>query len=90
MAGKSVIYSSSEKMDRSGYAQLLRRIADKVESGTVAFQTEQGEISFELPESVIVDIELTEKPKRSGKKFDFEIEADWMEGSGVSEGIKLA
>jgi amphi-Trp domain-containing protein len=89
MAGKSVVYSSSERMSRSEYAGLLRRMADRIEEGRVEFETGDGGVSIEIPETVVVDVEVTEKAKKEGRKYDLEIEADWVEGAEESGGIRL-
>ncbi len=90
MAQKSILYKSSDHMDRSGFADFLRKVADKIEAGQVSFQAQQGEVQVQIPAEVTVDVKLTEKTKTSGKKIDFEIEADWIKGGRGSGGIKLA
>ncbi|MFW5714948.1 MAG: amphi-Trp domain-containing protein [bacterium] len=90
MAQKNILYKSSEGMNRADFADFLRRVADKIESGKVSFQAQQGIVEVDIPEDVVVDVKLTEKSKSGGKKIDFEIEADWIKGGRPSEGIKLA
>ena len=90
MTQKNILYKSSEGMNRADFADFLRRVADKIDSGKVSFQAQQGPVEIDIPEDVVVEVKLTEKAKSGGTKIDFEIEADWIKGGRASEGIKLA
>jgi len=90
MAKKTILYRSSEHMGRKGFADFLRRIADKAEAGAVAFKAQQGDVQADIPDSITVEVKLTEKEKAKGKKVEIEIEADWYKDGAEADGIDLA
>ncbi len=84
---KTVEYRSEEQMSRSDLAAFLRRLADRVETGTVTLKRDGDDTTVQLPERLELELTYAVKSKPKGNKHELEIEVEWDEGSG---GVGLA
>ena len=79
MARKTMLFRAEEWKTRAGTAALLRELADNLETGEVTLQRGEEEVTFSVPETVELEIELTEKTKEHKTERELEIEIEWTE-----------
>lgn len=80
MAEKSTLFRAEEWKSRQSTAALLRELADNIEAGEVTLRRGEEEVTFSLPETIELEIELTEKVKGNKTQRELEIEIEWTEG----------
>lgn len=77
-------------MNRTGAADFLRQLADKIERGNLTLK--QGEQSMELtlPEQVALDVQVKDKDKgHKGLQHELEVEIKWYEGAAPPGPLEL-
>lgn len=79
MSKKSVLFKSEEWKARQSAAALLRELAGKLEAGEVTLRRGSEEVSLMVPETVELEIEVTEKVKKHKTEWELEIEIEWIE-----------
>lgn len=80
---KAVHYRSDEQMNRSELATFLRRLADRVEQGTVVLKGNGRDTEVDLPDRLELEVKYQSKEKAKGGKHQLELEIEWSEGSGT-------
>lgn len=79
MAKKSTLFRAEEWKSRQSAAAFLRQLADNLEAGEVTLRRGEEEVTFSLPETIELEIELTEKVKEAKTERELEIEIEWTE-----------
>jgi len=79
MAKKNILFKAQEWKSRQSAAAFLRELAEKLDAGTVTLRRGEEEVVFSLPETLELDIELTEKVKPNKTDRELEIEIEWTE-----------
>jgi len=87
MVSKKKLFKSDERKTREEVGAFLRELAEKVAGGTVVLKQGQQEVTLDLPESLILEVDVKEKHKRpKGPKRKLEIEIEWYEGEDEIRG----
>lgn len=82
MARSTQLLKSKDTYSREALADLLATLAEKIRAGTVTFDQAGTSLEIPIPESLRVDIEIKDEPKRrGGTKRELEIEMWWLEGA---------
>jgi amphi-Trp domain-containing protein len=79
MGIETVLFKSEEKKSASEIANILRQIAEKIDSGTMILQQGGDEITVTFPGSMVLELKVEEEQGRKLKK-SFEIELEWVPG----------
>ena len=79
MGRETVLFESEEKKTRSDAAAVLRKIAEKVESGTVSLQKGDNTFDIDFPPNLKLEIKVEEESGKTTKR-SFEIELEWIVG----------
>ena len=79
MAKKNTLFRSEEWKARQSAAAFLRGLADKLEQGEITLRRGSDEVSLVLPETVELEIEVTEKVKEHKTQRELEIEIEWTQ-----------
>ena len=79
MSNKTTLFRAEEWKSRSSTAAFLRELADNLESGEITLRRGEEEITFSLPETIELEIELTEKTKEHKTERELEIEIEWSD-----------
>ncbi len=92
--GKEVrLFKSEERRTRTEVASFLRELADKVDGGKVTLMQGEEELTLEMPQNLILDIQVEdEDKKRKGIQHSLEVEIKWFDGDdedGSSGPLKL-
>ena len=75
------LFKSEEKKSRSDISAFLRQIADKIDTGTVTLRQGDNELSLEIPETAILQVQVEdEQKKRKGTQHSLELEIKWYDG----------
>ena len=89
MSKKNMLFRAEEWKSRQSTAEFLRELADHLEGGEVMLRRGDEEVRFALPETVELEIEVTEKVKKHKTERELEIEIEWTEeqvGGSVTVG----
>jgi amphi-Trp domain-containing protein len=82
MSKERKIFKSEEHKHRSEVSDFLHQIAGKIGEGQVILRQGQQEIILELPENLVLEIQVEEENKRErGLQHSLEIEIKWTEGA---------
>jgi len=85
MGIETVLFKSEEKKSAKEIADILRQIADKIESGSMTLLQNDKETILDFPQSMILEMKVEEEQGRKLKK-SFEIELEWIPGE-TQEGV---
>jgi amphi-Trp domain-containing protein len=81
MSKERKIFKSEEHKHRSEVSDFLHQVAGKIGEGQVILRQGQQEIILELPENLVLEIQVEEENKRErGLQHSLEIEIKWTEG----------
>lgn len=90
MTRETVLFKSKEAMGRAQVADFLRELADKVASGRVTLQQGAEELPLNLPEQVMLEVEVEDEQKSRGIEHCLEVEIKWYDdGAGPKGGVAL-
>lgn len=93
MGRESVLFKSEEKKNATEAAEVLRLVADKIETGKVILATGGDQVELDIPGRVTLEIKAEEEVGSSGRvKRSLELEIEWEVGvdSGVSDGVSIS
>ena len=79
MGREIVLFKSEEKKTGSEISELLRRIADKIDSGSLTLKQGSEEVVVAFPDQMVLELKVEEEQGRKLKK-SFEIELEWIPG----------
>ncbi len=77
MSKKNVLFKSEEWKARRSAAAFVRELADKLEGGEVSLRRGEDEVNLTVPETVELEIEVTEKVEEHKTEQELEIEIEW-------------
>ena len=88
MGIETVLFKSEEKKSAKEIAEILRQIADKIESGSMTLMQSGNETILDFPQSMILEMKVEEEQGRKLKK-SFEIELEWIPGETQEGGATI-
>jgi len=88
MGIETVLFKSEEKKSAKEIAEILRQIADKIESGSMTLMQSGNETILDFPQSMILEMKVEEEQGRKLKK-SFEIELEWIPGETQEGSAKI-
>jgi amphi-Trp domain-containing protein len=81
MGNETRIFKSEERKTQSEVSEFLHVIADKISAGQVVLRQGQEEITLQLSQNLILEIQVEEEDKgKKGLQHSLEIEIKWFEG----------
>lgn len=82
MAKDLILFKNKEHKTRQQVSDFLRELAEKVSDGNVQLKQRQEYVSLQLPENIIMEVEVKDKDKaRRGIQHQLEIEIKWYDNS---------
>jgi amphi-Trp domain-containing protein len=89
--GKEVrLFKSEERMTRSNVSAFLRQLADKLDEGQVVLRQGSEELSLELPQNLILEVQVEdEDKKRKGIQHSLELEIKWFDKDAPGGPLEL-
>jgi amphi-Trp domain-containing protein len=88
MGRETVLFKSEEKKASSDIANTLRRIADKIDDGSMILKQGSEEITLEFPKNMVLELKIEEEQGKRLKK-SFEIELEWIIGEEQAGGAAI-
>jgi amphi-Trp domain-containing protein len=88
MGIETVLFKSEEKKSSQEISGILRKIADKIDSGTMTLQQGADEIVVTFPNHMVLELKVEEEQGKKLKK-SFEIELEWVPGEDQTGGTKI-
>jgi amphi-Trp domain-containing protein len=88
MGKETVLFKSEEKKSSGEIADALRKIADKIDGGTMTLKEGSDEIKLDFPPNMVFELKIEEESGRKHKK-SFEIELEWIVGEEPTDGAKI-
>ncbi len=80
------LFKSEEKKNRSEVSAFLHQLADKVAEGKVILRQGQEELTLQLPQNLVLEIQAEDEDKGAkGTQHSLEIEIKWFD-SDTQEG----
>ena len=82
MGRETTLFKSEEKKSSDEVVAILRRIADKIEQGSMTLRQNENEIVVDFPKNMTLEIKVEDEvKKRKGTKRELEIELEWYLGA---------
>ncbi len=76
--GKEVtLFKTEEKRSLTDVAQLLRKLADRLDKGKVVLNQGDKKLKLRLPQVVELEIEVEKETGKRGTEMELEIEIKW-------------
>jgi amphi-Trp domain-containing protein len=81
MMGKETrLFKSEERKTRSDISDFFHQLADKISDGQVVLRQGQEEITLEIPQSVILEVQVEDEDKGAkGIQHSLEVEIKWSD-----------
>ncbi len=75
------LFKSEEPRKRNEVVAFLRELAGKIEEGRVVLKQGGEELSLEIPQNLILDVQAEdEDKKKKGTQRSLEVEIKWFDG----------
>lgn len=81
MMGKETrLFKSEERKNRSEVSEFLHQLADKISKGQVVLSQGQEEITLQLPQSLVLEVQVEDEDKGArGIQHSLEVELKWYD-----------
>lgn len=89
MGRETVLFRNEEKMDLKSAANLLRQVADKMETGKVILKQQKNEVRLKIPDRVEVQVKAEKEVGKNRTKKKLELEIEWVVGQAQNKGFSL-
>lgn len=86
MGKEEILFKSEEKMTARESAELLRRLADKIEKGKVVLSQGKKEVTLKVPARVEVEVKAEKETGKRRTKKKIEVEIEWLVGASAQSG----
>ena len=79
--GKEIkLFKSEEKVNRSELTDFIHQLADKISAGQVVLRQGQEEITLDLPQRLILEVQVEDEDKGArGTQHSLEVEIKWFD-----------
>jgi amphi-Trp domain-containing protein len=80
MGKETRLFKSEERKSRSDVSEFLRQLADRISKGQVVLSQGQEEITLQLPQSVVLEVQVEDEDKGTrGVQHSLEVEIKWFD-----------
>ena len=80
MGTETRLFKSEERKTRSERSDFVHPLADKISEGQVVLRQSQNEITLELPETLILEVQVDDEDKGAkGVQHSLEVEIKWFD-----------
>ncbi|WP_199194338.1 amphi-Trp domain-containing protein [Pleurocapsa sp. CCALA 161] len=81
MMGKETrLFKSEERKSRSDVSEFLHQLADKISQGQAVLSQGQKEITVQLPQSLVLEVQVEDEDKGAkGVQHSLEVEIKWFD-----------
>ncbi len=85
MGRETVLFKTEEKMGRKEAVELLRRLADKIDSGKVVLQQGNKRVKLKIPARVELEIKAEKDVGKRKTRKKIEVEIEWLVGAATDK-----
>jgi amphi-Trp domain-containing protein len=90
MAKEIRLFKSEERKTRPEVSAFLHQLADKIAAGQVLLRQGQEEVSLQLPQNLILEIQVEDEDKKTrGTQHSLEVEIKWFDGDEAGGPLEL-
>ena len=90
MGRETRLFKSQEKKTRTDVSTFLHQLADKVSQGTIILSKGSEELSLQIPQELILEIQVEDEDKKTkGVQHSLEVEIKWFDNSDGPTDLKL-
>ncbi|MGD2059075.1 MAG: amphi-Trp domain-containing protein [Anaerolineales bacterium] len=87
MGNEVRLFKSEERKSRTEVTTFLKELAAKIDSGQVILRSGQEELTLEIPENLVLEVQVEDEDKKDkGIEHSLEIEIAWYEGGQQTGG----
>ena len=80
---EEVLFKTEERQSRAAIAELLRAVADKLESGDpITLSAGEESLTLDVPENPTFEVKAERETEGSGTELSVEFELEWDENGG--------
>jgi amphi-Trp domain-containing protein len=80
MGRETRLFKSEERKSRSELSAFVHQLADKISEGQVVLRQGQEEITLQLPQSLILEVQVEDEDKGpKGIQHSLEVEIKWFD-----------
>ena len=80
MGKETRLFKSEERKSRSDLSDFVHQLADKISEGQVVLRQGQEEITLQLPQSLILEVQVEDEDKGAkGIQHSLEVEIKWFD-----------
>ena len=80
MGKETRLFKSEERKSRSDVSEFLHQLADKISQGQAVLSQGQEEITVQLPQSLVLEVQVEDEDKGSrGVQHSLEVELKWFD-----------
>ena len=80
MGKETRLFKSEERKSRSDVSAFLHQLADKIADGKVVLSQGQEELTLQLPQSLILEVQVEDEDKKAkGIQHSLEVEIKWFD-----------
>lgn len=80
MEKETRLFKSEERKSRSDLSDFVRQLADKISEGRVVLRQGQEEITLQLPQRMILEVQVEDEDKGAkGIQHSLEMEIKWFD-----------
>jgi amphi-Trp domain-containing protein len=90
MGNETRLFKSEERKNRNEVSTFLTQLADKISAGQVVLRQGKEEISLQLPQNLILEIQVEdEDKKKKGVQHSLEVEIKWFDDDSQGGPLEL-
>ena len=80
MGKETRLFKSEERRSRADLSAFVHQLADKISEGQVVLRQGQEEITLQLPQSLILEVQVEDEDKGTkGIQHSLEVEIKWFD-----------
>ena len=80
MARETRLFKTQERKDRAAVSHFLHQLADKISSGKVVLSQGAEDLTLQLPENLILEVQVEDEEKGTkGIQHSLEVEIKWSD-----------
>lgn len=89
--GKEIrLFKSQENKNRTDVSTFLHQLADKVSQGSIILSKGSEELTLQIPENLILEIQVeNEEKKKKGVQHSLEVEIKWFDNDDGPTDLQL-
>ncbi len=89
MGKETRLFKSEERQSRAEVVNFLRQLADKVAEGQVSLSQGAQAISLELPQRLVLEVQVEDEQTSRGIQHSLEVEISWYDDDTAGGSLQL-